>query len=85
MKFISPPDEAECDSNQMAKHCKVIFLIKNVHLCQIYLNFFRLRRTKSKKPCWLTLSLRFSPNCKAKAKKKTKGVFGFFAHSCRWL
>lgn len=25
MKFISPPDEAECDSNQMAKHCKVIF------------------------------------------------------------
>lgn len=41
MKFISPPDEAECDSNQMAKHCKVIFfLIKNVHLRQIYFYFF---------------------------------------------
>lgn len=36
------------------------------------------------KPCWLTLSRRFSPNCKAKAKKK-KGVFGFFSPSCRWL
>lgn len=28
------------------------------------------QKTKSKKPCWLTLSRRFSPNCKAKAKKK---------------
>lgn len=40
MKFISPPDEAECDSNQMAKHCRVIFVIKNVHLRQIYFYFF---------------------------------------------
>lgn len=50
MKFISPPDEAECDSNQMAKHCRVIFVIKNVHLRQIYFSFFfRLQRTKKQK------------------------------------
>lgn len=53
MKFISPPDEAECDSNQMAKHCRVIFVIKKCASASDLLLFFLDsdgQKTKSEKP-----------------------------------